>query len=60
MTYLFQCQNCQTIFEISASFSTVITLHPNCPECKSNNTKRKYLAPQIVYKGKGFYKTDNG
>ena len=60
MNYLFECKKCRTKFEISASFSTIINLHPNCPVCKSNQVIRKYSPIPFVLRSKGFYKTDNG
>ena len=60
MAYLFKCKKCKTKFEISASFSTITTLHPFCPVCKSDQVVRKYSPIPFVLRGKGFYKTDNG
>jgi putative FmdB family regulatory protein len=59
MTYLFECKDCGAEFEIAADFSTIICLHPNCPTCKSENTKRKYTPTSFILKGKDFYKTAN-
>ena len=59
MTYSFKCKNCNSEFEISSDFETIVTIHPNCPICYSNNVERKYGIFNIIFKGKGFYKTDN-
>ena len=60
MSYIFKCKKCQTEFEIVANFITITTIHPNCPSCYSKEVSRKYTPLNIIFNGKGFYKTDNG
>lgn len=57
--YQYKCENCGKMFETSASFNTVLGLHPHCPFCKYPITKRIFSAPAIIYKGDGFYTTDS-
>ena len=59
MQYVFQCKKCGTIFEISASFSTILNIKTSCPNCHSSKVERKYLPLGFILKGKGFYKTEN-
>jgi predicted nucleic acid-binding Zn ribbon protein len=30
-----------------------------CPVCQSKNIQRVYSTPNIIFRGKGFFKTDN-
>ena len=54
--YEYQCENCSCRFELKRSFndSSVVT----CPQCRSN-TRRIFSPAPIIFKGPGFYVTDN-
>lgn len=56
-TYTFVCETCKTEFEKYIPFSE----DPNGQTCpKGHRTVRRiFSAPVIVFKGKGFYVTDN-
>ena len=59
MTYVYQCQSCGKMFEISGTLD-VILQHHKCPDCKSDNVKKIITAPAIHYKGNGWAgKKDN-
>ena len=58
-SYDFKCKDCKTTFSIFASFSSIIGCRTSCPCCKSENIERVYSPPNVIYKGKGFYTTDN-
>ena len=53
--YDYECQSCQTIFEIKQGFNDEPVA--NCPSCHSA-ARRKFRAVPIIYKGTGFYTTD--
>ena len=56
-TYTYQCDNCGVRFERHQKFSEKPLVI--CPEC-SKKTLRKIFTPVgIVFKGSGFYATDN-
>ena len=56
-TYTYRCTNCGVEFDQYQSFSDVPLV--KCPEC-GKKTLRKLLVPVgIIFKGKGFYATDN-
>ncbi len=56
-TYTYQCENCGVRFERQQKFSEQPL--SRCPEC-SKKTLRKIFTPVgIVFKGSGFYATDN-
>lgn len=56
-TYTYRCSNCGVEFDQYQSFSDVPLV--KCPEC-GKKTLRKLLVPVgIIFKGKGFYATDN-
>ena len=54
-TYLYECENCGRFEEFQK-----ITDDPldECPKC-SGKVKRVIGAPGIIFKGSGFYSTDN-
>ena len=56
-TYEYQCNDCGTRFERRQSFDDEPICA--CPEC-SNNARRVIHSVPIVFKGSGFYCTDNG
>ena len=54
--YQYKCNNCKLEFEEKNKFSDSISV--KCPNCDS--IARKIFAPvPIIYKGSGFYCTDN-
>jgi putative FmdB family regulatory protein len=55
--YTYQCENCGVRFERQQKF----TEEPlkRCPECNQNTLRKVYLPVGIVFKGSGFYATDN-
>ena len=55
--YTYQCENCGVRFEHTAKFTDP---HLNrCPECGKKSLRKVYLPVGIVFKGSGFYATDN-
>jgi putative FmdB family regulatory protein len=57
--YDYKCKDCKTAFSISASFTSMLGCKPSCPCCKGENIEKIYSAPNIIFKGSGFYNTDN-
>ena len=54
--YEYECENCFCRFELKQSFddNSIIT----CPRCQ--NTARRVFTPvPVIFKGPGFYVTDN-
>ena len=55
--YAYRCESCGVQFERHQSFSDPEL--KRCPEC-NKNTLRKVIGPVgVVFKGSGFYATDN-
>jgi putative FmdB family regulatory protein len=55
--YTYHCENCGVQFERQQKFSdSPLT---RCPECKKNALRKVYVPVGIVFKGSGFYSTDN-
>jgi putative FmdB family regulatory protein len=55
--YTYQCENCGVRFERQQKFSEEPL--KRCPECNQNTLRKIYLPVGIVFKGSGFYATDN-
>ena len=56
-TYTYQCDNCGIRFDQFQHFSEApLTI---CPECAEQALRKVYQPVGIVFKGKGFYATDN-
>ena len=55
--YTYRCENCGIQFEKHQSFSDQPLTR--CPECSKNALRKVYLPVGIVFKGSGFYATDN-
>ncbi len=55
--YTYRCDNCGVQFERRQSFSERHLVR--CPECGKNALHRVYLPVGVVFKGSGFYVTDN-
>jgi putative FmdB family regulatory protein len=55
--YTYRCENCGVQFERRQTFSDDPL--KRCPECNKNTLRKVYLPVGIVFKGSGFYATDN-
>lgn len=55
-TYEYQCKPCDLKFEVKRGFSE--SSGANCPECQCQ-AQRIFSPVPIVFKGLGFYVTDN-
>jgi len=56
-TYTYQCDKCGIRFDQFQHFSDApLTI---CPECGEHALRKVYQPVGIVFKGKGFYATDN-
>ena len=55
--YTYRCENCGVQFERRQKFSDDPL--KQCPECSKNALRKVYLPVGIVFKGSGFYATDN-
>ena len=55
-TYEYVCEGCGSRYEKRESFSA--PARQKCPTC-GKRANRVLQAPPIVFKGSGFYKTDN-
>jgi putative FmdB family regulatory protein len=56
-TYTYKCENCGIRFDQYQSFSDDPLVV--CPECGEPTLHKVYQPVGIVFKGKGFYATDN-
>ena len=56
-TYTYQCENCGVRFDQYQKFTEEHLLV--CPECNEPALRKVYQPVGIVFKGKGFYATDN-
>ncbi|MEA4907799.1 MAG: FmdB family zinc ribbon protein [Anaerolineaceae bacterium] len=55
--YTYRCENCGVQFERTQKFSdSPLTW---CPECNKKALRKVYTPVGIVFKGSGFYATDN-
>lgn len=55
--YTYRCENCGVQFERRQKFADdPLTI---CPECEEEALRKVYLPVGIVFKGSGFYSTDN-
>jgi putative FmdB family regulatory protein len=55
--YTYRCENCGVQFERRQKFSDEPL--SVCPECEKESLRKVYLPVGIVFKGSGFYSTDN-
>lgn len=55
-TYEFKCPACNIHFEVKNGFSQ--GPHGACPKCQAEG-QRVYNSVLVLYKGPGFYSTDN-
>jgi len=55
--YTYRCESCGVQFEEHQHFDdSTLTV---CPECGEESLRKLYLPVGIVFKGSGFYSTDN-
>jgi len=55
--YTYRCESCGIEFDHQQSFNAAnLTV---CPECEEESLHRVYRPVGIVFKGSGFYATDN-
>ena len=55
--YTYRCENCDIQFDIHQHFSDDPLIV--CPECSEEALRKIYRPARIMFKGKGFYVTDN-
>lgn len=55
--YTYRCENCGVQFDRRQSFSDDPL--KICPECEAEALRKVFLPVGIVFKGSGFYSTDN-
>ena len=55
--YTYQCENCGVRFERQQKFTDQPLTR--CPECSKKALRKVYTPVGIVFKGSGFYATDN-
>lgn len=55
--YTYRCENCGFQFEKKQKFSDAPLTR--CPECEKKELRKVYTPVGIVFKGSGFYATDN-
>jgi putative FmdB family regulatory protein len=62
--YEYMCVNCsaknnnESLFYLNAKEPP--KENPSCPVCGNTKTMRGWNAPAVIFKGRGFYSTDNG
>lgn len=56
-TYTYKCENCGIRFDQYQKFSDEPLVE--CPECGEPTLRKVFQPVGIVFKGKGFYATDN-
>lgn len=56
-TYTYHCDNCGIRFDRYQKFEDQALSY--CPECKKKSLRKVYAPVGIVFKGSGFYATDN-
>ena len=54
----YECQNCHAEFE-AESARRETDWEVECPKCGSTDTVRLWRVPAVIYRGSGFYVTDN-
>jgi len=55
--YTYRCENCGVQFDRRQKFNDEPL--KICPECQTETLRKVYLPVGIVFKGSGFYATDN-
>ena len=56
--YVYQCKNCNHVFEQRQSFSDDALRV--CPQCGEETLRKRYNTVGVTFKGSGFYSTDKG
>ena len=57
-TYVYECKKCETVFEAEQRMSDDPLT--NCKSCGAKKSLRRLIQPTaILFKGSGFYHTDN-
>ena len=54
--YTYRCQNCGVQFEKTQKFNAKPLTH--CPECRTGKVKRLLQRTAIIFKGSGWYVSD--
>ena len=55
--YTYHCENCENQFDQRQSFSEEPLI--KCPKCGKVALQKVYTPPRVVFKGSGYYVTDN-
>ncbi len=55
--YTYRCESCGVQFERSQSFHDAPL--KTCPECRKKSLKKVITPSRVIFKGSGFYATDN-
>jgi len=55
--YTYRCSSCGTRFEQHQSFDDAPLL--TCPKCKKKALRKVITPTKVIFKGSGFYATDN-
>lgn len=55
--YEYKCKNCGNIFEVFQQ--NYIKTSVSCPKCHKSALIKIFKPVTIIFKGKGFYKTDH-
>jgi len=59
LTYDYKCKSCRKEFTKKFHFNDNKT-SVSCPFCHSRRTRQLFSVPEIIFKGPGFYITDQG
>ena len=54
--YRYRCESCKTVFKILAQNGS--DLEVECPKCDAYRVERLLPRVGVIYKGKGYHKTD--
>lgn len=62
--YIYQCETCENVEEITQKISDLDKVKIYCGECwqisQIKSPMRRLISnPTVIFKGKGFYSTDN-
>lgn len=57
--YTYKCNNCGELFELNLSPRDDLQNLRKCPKCNKKTGKKIIIPVRIVFKGSGFYSTDN-
>jgi putative FmdB family regulatory protein len=53
--YNYRCQNCQHKYDVILTIAEYGSVHPSCPECKTDNVRRVISNPAtVIYLDDGF------